>query len=181
MEAKTPDSHWSGACTALPSHCCQANYYPRWCEAGRRSVGWELGVQVVRFQVVQDGYPRVCQWFIFEITKENWENQDIMILSTLRYLDPKYRITCGLTDVYYFGVVPFELLCARKAIGIRSLKHQWPLASWDKKCKREETMNKIIDLYLMGKIASVFQHIRGHCNFFCAKWVKGLSRWMKWM
>ena len=77
-----------------------------------------------------------------------------MILSTLRYLDPKYRITCGLTDVYYFGVALFELLCARKAIGIRSLKHQWPLASWDKKCKREETMNKIIDLYLMGKIAS---------------------------
>ncbi|XP_075665733.1 receptor-like protein kinase FERONIA [Castanea sativa] len=47
-----------------------------------------------------------------------------------------------------------KMVILGKAIGIRSLKHQWPLASWDKKCKREETMNKIIDLYLMGKIAS---------------------------
>ncbi|KAF3966008.1 hypothetical protein CMV_009855 [Castanea mollissima] len=84
-----------------------------------------------------------------------------MILGTLRYLDPEYRITRGLTDksdVYSFGVLLFEVLCVRK-------RNPWHLdmVSWAKKV----TINQIIDPYLMGKIApecfNIYKDIATSC------------------
>ncbi|KAL0011838.1 hypothetical protein SO802_006946 [Lithocarpus litseifolius] len=77
-------------------------------------------------------------------------------LGTIGYLDPEYSRGLEVTDksdVYSFGVVLFELLCGRKAIDDSHGAEQLDLAEWACRCKREGTINEIIDPYLMGKIA----------------------------
>jgi serine/threonine protein kinase len=72
------------------------------------------------------------------------------------YLDPDYARRRQLTersDVYSFGVVLFEVLCARKALDKKVETEQWHLANWVRKCIERETIGRIIDPYLKGKIA----------------------------
>jgi hypothetical protein len=55
--------------------------------------------------------------------------------------------------VYSFGVVLFEVLCARKALDKKVETEQWHLANWARKCIERETIGGIIDPNLKGKIA----------------------------
>ena len=76
--------------------------------------------------------------------------------TTLRYLDPECFITNRLTDktdVYSFGVVLLEVLCGREAMDFKLMEKRQGLVKWAQKCKREGTINEIIDPYLLGKIA----------------------------
>ena len=73
---------------------------------------------------------------------------------TCGYLDPQFFFKGKLSDkidVYSFGVVLLEVLSGRKAFEWMEEPHCLPV--WVKKCIREGTINKIIDPYLMGKIA----------------------------
>ncbi|KAL4627751.1 hypothetical protein ACB092_05G188400 [Castanea dentata] len=82
---------------------------------------------------------------------------DSRVAGTLGYLDPEYGMFGVLTDksdVYSFGAVLLEVLCARKAWDRKlEVEEQICLVRWARKCKREGTINEIIDPYLMGKIA----------------------------
>ena len=87
-------------------------------------------------------------------------NALIRVKSTLNgtfgYLDPEYFRSQELTDksdVYSFGVVLFELLCGRSTLDRNLVAERQTLISWAGQCKQEGTINKIIDPYLMGKIA----------------------------
>ena len=55
-----------------------------------------------------------------------------------------------------FGVVLLEVLCAKKPIDMQQVEEQKNLVSWALKCKREGTINHIIDPYLTGKITPQF-------------------------
>ena len=71
-------------------------------------------------------------------------------------MDPEYARRQQLTeksDVYSFGVVMFEVLCAQKALNHGLQEEERNLASWARKCIERGTINKIIDPYLMNKIA----------------------------
>ena len=57
------------------------------------------------------------------------------------------------SDVYSFVVVLLEVLSGRKAFQRLGVEEQPYLVNWTRKCKREGTINKIIDPYLIGKIA----------------------------
>ncbi|TYI20098.1 hypothetical protein ES332_A07G211900v1 [Gossypium tomentosum] len=71
------------------------------------------------------------------------------------------------SDVYAFGVVLFEVLCARKVVNTKLLESQMSLAHWAKQCIADETLYKVIDPYLIGKIApecfKVFVEIAESC------------------
>ena len=78
------------------------------------------------------------------------------VVGTYGYANPRYVVTGELTDkfdVYSFGVVLLEVLCGRKAFQQLGVEEQQYLVNWARKCKWEGTINKIIDPYLMGKIA----------------------------
>ncbi|KAL4627755.1 hypothetical protein ACB092_05G188800 [Castanea dentata] len=79
------------------------------------------------------------------------------IVGTKGYMDPEYTMHGQLTDksdVYSFGVVLLELLCARKAFESKAeVEGQRNLVNWARKCKREGSINVIIDPYLKGTIA----------------------------
>ncbi|KAF3952654.1 hypothetical protein CMV_021813 [Castanea mollissima] len=75
---------------------------------------------------------------------------------TMGYIAPENFVGRRLTDksdVYSFGVVLFEILCGRNTIKETSEEEECYLISWAGQCKQEGTINKIIDPYLMGKIA----------------------------
>ncbi|KAL0011839.1 hypothetical protein SO802_006947 [Lithocarpus litseifolius] len=81
------------------------------------------------------------------------------IEGTYGYMAPEYVLQGELTDkseVYSFGVILLEVLCARNVFERKRKQEeeeQIDLVKWARKCKREGTMNEIIDPYLMGKIA----------------------------
>ncbi|XP_042970512.1 receptor-like protein kinase FERONIA [Carya illinoinensis] len=92
------------------------------------------------------------------------------VRGTFGYLDPDYFLTCHLTvksDVYGFGVVLFEVLCARPAVdnGLDDERHS--LAQWARRCFEEGTVDQIIDSRLVGVIApeclQVYTNIAYRC------------------
>ena len=88
------------------------------------------------------------------LSKALFRNESRLVCSSL-YMAPEYVMHGELTDksdVFSFGVVLFELLCGRSAFD-RNLEEGWGSLFNLVKYKQEGTINKIIDPYLMGKIA----------------------------
>ncbi|XP_010472323.1 PREDICTED: probable receptor-like protein kinase At2g23200 [Camelina sativa] len=96
----------------------------------------------------------------FGLSKLTIRNQDQTHISTnikgtFGYLDPEYLSTHILTeksDVYAFGVVLLEVLCARPALD-RYLPHEEVnLAEWALYCKSNGEIEEIVDPRLLGQI-----------------------------
>ncbi|RCV44541.1 hypothetical protein SETIT_9G382400v2 [Setaria italica] len=79
-----------------------------------------------------------------------------MLCGTVGYLDPEYMMTCQLTEkseVYSFGVVLLEVLCARPAFSREDPDEEAStLVAWALRCKVEGNLDQIVDPYLKGKI-----------------------------
>ncbi|KAL7221449.1 hypothetical protein ACSBR1_023414 [Camellia fascicularis] len=79
-----------------------------------------------------------------------------VVMQTLGYMDPQYLLSGRLTtksDVYSFGVVLLEVLCAREPLCPHLNKDQENLVHWFKSCIQKKKIERIIDTYLIGKIA----------------------------
>ncbi|CAN6319797.1 unnamed protein product [Urochloa humidicola] len=71
------------------------------------------------------------------------------------FMDPEYVTTGRLTektDVYAFGCVLLEVLCARSILDHTLPKEQVTLVDWALQCKEEGELNKIVDPDLKGSI-----------------------------
>ncbi|XP_024014077.1 LOW QUALITY PROTEIN: probable receptor-like protein kinase At2g23200 [Eutrema salsugineum] len=87
-------------------------------------------------------------------------NQDPINISTnikgtFGYLDPEYLQTHILTeksDVYAFGVVLLEVLCARSALDPSLPHEEVNLAEWAMFCKSKGIIDEILDPKLIGQI-----------------------------
>ncbi|KAL7224024.1 hypothetical protein ACSBR1_025475 [Camellia fascicularis] len=98
------------------------------------------------------------------------------VKGTFGYLDPTYFLARRLTkklDVYAFGVVLFEVLCARPPIDTSVKEDQMSLALWVQNCIKKRTLDHIIDPSLKGQISP-------NCLKKIACVLRGLSvhRWM---
>ncbi|XP_050383545.1 probable receptor-like protein kinase At2g23200 [Argentina anserina] len=77
------------------------------------------------------------------------------VKGTIGYLDPEYYMSGMLTeksDVYSFGVVLLEVLCGRPPIVQTVPREQMNLAEWVMHCKKQGTLEEIIDSPLKGEI-----------------------------
>ncbi|PIN27184.1 Serine/threonine protein kinase [Handroanthus impetiginosus] len=79
-----------------------------------------------------------------------------VVKGSIGYVDPEYYKRQQLThksDIYSFGVVLFEVLCARPAVIPSLPREQVSLAEWGKFCYAKRTIEQIIDTNLEGQIA----------------------------
>ncbi|GFS30489.1 protein kinase family protein [Actinidia rufa] len=78
------------------------------------------------------------------------------ICGSMGYLDPEYILRSRLTkksDVYAFGMVLLEVLCARKPFDYSLDEDQRPLVRWFGTCVERRRIDQVIDPYLVGRIA----------------------------
>ncbi|KAG5560748.1 hypothetical protein RHGRI_003927 [Rhododendron griersonianum] len=84
------------------------------------------------------------------------------VCGTYAYLDPKYPHTSKVTkksDVYAFGVVLLEILCAKTPFSSYQNRNEVCLVDWFCVCIAIGTIDEVIDPYLIGKIApECFRH-----------------------
>ncbi|XP_028087071.1 receptor-like protein kinase FERONIA [Camellia sinensis] len=92
------------------------------------------------------------------------------VKGTFGYLDLAYFLTRRLTkksDVYAFGVVLFEVLCARPLVDTSVEEDQMGLALWVQNCIKKGTFDQIIDLSIRGQISpnclKVFVEVANKC------------------
>ncbi|KAI8566951.1 hypothetical protein RHMOL_Rhmol02G0082700 [Rhododendron molle] len=74
----------------------------------------------------------------------------------LVYLDPEYQLTGSVTkktDVYAFGVVLLEVLCAKTPISHNRNSYEVCLVHWFRLCIKRGNIDEVIDPYLIGKVA----------------------------
>ncbi|MBA0822203.1 hypothetical protein Goarm_019017, partial [Gossypium armourianum] len=78
------------------------------------------------------------------------------VKGSIGYLDPEYYRLQKITeksDIYSFGVVLCEVLCARAPIDRTAEDHmQISLAEWAQHCYINGTLDQVIDTHLQGKI-----------------------------
>ncbi|CAL9002232.1 unnamed protein product [Prunus brigantina] len=77
------------------------------------------------------------------------------VKGTFGYLDPDYIMSQQLTeksDVFSFGVVLLEVLCARPAIDTMLPRDQMNLAEWGMLCKKKGLLEQIVDSSIKNQI-----------------------------
>ncbi|MBA0640425.1 hypothetical protein Goklo_023364 [Gossypium klotzschianum] len=80
-----------------------------------------------------------------------------VVKGSFGYMDPEYYRRGQLTkksNVYSFGVVLCEILCARPPTSRSTEKNKVSLATWAQECYRNESLYNIIYPFLKGKISS---------------------------
>jgi serine/threonine protein kinase len=74
------------------------------------------------------------------------------IRGTIGYLDPETDQLTEKSDVFSFGVVLLEVLCARPSISRGGPGIEVNLIPWALRCKKHGNLDLIVDPYLKGKI-----------------------------
>ncbi|XP_059451319.1 receptor-like protein kinase FERONIA [Corylus avellana] len=78
-----------------------------------------------------------------------------VVKGSIGYMDPEYYQLQQLIekcDVYYFGVVLLEVLCARPPLLHTIKKNQVSLAQWAPECYHNKMLDQIVDQFLKGAI-----------------------------
>ncbi|KAH7847503.1 hypothetical protein Vadar_026878 [Vaccinium darrowii] len=103
-------------------------------------------------------------------TSQPQTHVSIEVRGTFGYMDPQYFMTRRLTknsNVYAFGVLLFEVLCARRPVDFGLEEEQCSLALWAQNCIKQGTLDQIIDPSLRGEIPThglkVFAELANRC------------------
>ncbi|KAL5556913.1 hypothetical protein UlMin_039149 [Ulmus minor] len=100
------------------------------------------------------------------------DNCSMVLKGSFGYMDPEYISTAQFTeksDVYAFGVVLLEVICARPAIFTSSQSEEVNLADWGMIWITQGQLEKIIDPFLEGDIRPSSLRVVGEIAEKCLK------------
>ncbi|KAL5556916.1 hypothetical protein UlMin_039152 [Ulmus minor] len=100
------------------------------------------------------------------------DNCSMVLKGSFGYIDPEYVLTSQFTeksDVYAFGVVLLEVICARPAIFNSSQCEEVNLADWGMIWMRKGQLEKIVDPFLEGDIRPSSLRVVGEIAEKCLK------------
>ncbi|KAF8088834.1 hypothetical protein N665_0529s0030 [Sinapis alba] len=105
----------------------------------------------------ENNVAKVADFGLSKITVSNQDpvNISINIKGTFGYLDPEYfqtHIFTEKSDVYAFGVVLLEVLCARPALAHDLPHEEVNLAEWAMFCLSKGIVDEILDTKLFGQL-----------------------------